>query len=114
MMLRSFIEAYAVLADVLASQQADCTEAQLLDQCMGLGRQYLLQRRLGSPESVSRHLFQTGIQLVRNRDLCSHGPGVGERRRQFADELWGVVGRMNLVHDIAVRRVERLVAAERG
>ena len=113
--LRSFVEAYAVLGDVLVERgAAACTAAELQDRCMGLGGQYLLQERLRSPESVSRHLFGTGIRLAENRDLCAAEPGVEQRRRQFADDLWGVVARMNVVHDIAVRRVEQLLAAEGG
>jgi glycerol-3-phosphate O-acyltransferase len=114
MILRSFIEAYAVLADVLLERgAAACAEAGLAERCMGLGRQYLLQERLRSPESVSRHLFQTGIQLAVNRNLCVADRGVEDRRRRFADELWRVVRHMNVVHDFAVRRVEQLVEAER-
>ena len=113
MMLRSFFEAYAVVADVMASGDASASfvESAVLDQCMGLGQQYLLQGRLRSPEAVSRHLFRAGIELARNRGLCSPVQGIDERRREFAASLQAVLRRLSVVHRIAVQRVEHALGA---
>ena len=55
-----------------------------------VGRQWLLQRRLASEESVSLELFRTAVKLIRNRGLWEPAPNGGDlaaRRRAFADEL---------------------------
>jgi glycerol-3-phosphate O-acyltransferase len=116
MMLRSFFEAYAVVADVMASSDASGAPADsaLLDQCMGLGQQYLLQGRLRSPEAVSRHLFRAGIELARNRDLWSPAEGIDGRRHEFAASLNAVLRRLSVVHRIAVQRVEHALSAAPG
>jgi glycerol-3-phosphate O-acyltransferase len=116
MMLRSFFEAYAVVALVIASgdQSGSFQESALLDRCMGLGQQYLLQGRLRSPEAISRHLFRAGIELARNRGLCSPSEGVDERRREFAARLQTVLRRLSVVHRVAVQRVERALGAAAG
>lgn len=113
MLLRPFFEAYSIVADVLAARKETPPgpESQVLDACVGLGRQYLLQRRLGHPETVSRHLFATGLQLARHRGLLDPGPDIGERRGAFAALLHDVLHRLTIVHDVAVRRVEASVAA---
>jgi len=115
MLLRPFFEAYAIVADVLAAKDGDAPgpDAQLLEECAGLGRQYVLQRRLGHPETVSRHLFATGLQLARHRGLLGSGANAGERRAAFAALLHGALRRLAVVHDVAVRRVEATVAAAR-
>jgi glycerol-3-phosphate O-acyltransferase len=104
------------VADALAARDPDATAdvKQLLDECLGLGRQYVLQRRLGHPEAVSRHLFAAGLQLARHRGLCEAGPGEALRRTTFAGQLHGVLRRLQVVHDIAVRRVEAALAAAPG
>ncbi len=116
MMLRSFFEAYAVAADVLASDGGaeSFEESGFLDRCMGLGRQQVLQRRLRSPEAVSRHLFRAGIELARSRGLWSPVDDVGQRRSGFASRIQSVLGRLSLVHRIAVRRVEQALGAAGG
>jgi len=116
MLLRPFFEAHGVVADALAARDPDATadDAQLLDECLGLGRQYVLQRRLGHPEAVSRHLFAAGLQLARHRGLCEAGPEVALRRTTFAVQLHGVLRRLQVVHDVAVRRVEAVLAGAPG
>jgi glycerol-3-phosphate O-acyltransferase len=116
MLLRSFFEAYAVVADVMTSGDPGrpFEESALLDQCMGLGQQYLLQGRLRSPEAVSRHLFRAGIELARNRGLLSPAEGVDDRRREFAASLQPVLRRLSVVHRIAVQRVQHALGAPAG
>jgi glycerol-3-phosphate O-acyltransferase len=116
MLLRPFFEAYGVVADTLADRDPDqgANQQQLLDACLGLGRQYVLQRRLGHPEAVSRHLFAAGLQLARHRGLCETGPGTASRRTAFAGQLHDVLRRLQVVHGVAVRRVEAALAAAPG
>jgi glycerol-3-phosphate O-acyltransferase len=111
MLLRPFIEAYSIAADALAAygDGAAPDSCRWIDECMGLGRQYELQRRLAHPESVSRHLFATGLELARHRGLGETG-ATAAARTAFAASLKAVLQRLDTVHAIAVRRVEAALA----
>ena len=103
--LRPFIEAYHVVAKVLQAEPADAAfdERAFLDKCQRTGRQLLLQRELRNPESVSRPLFQTGVQHVRNLKLLSPGPDLAERRALYAMRSRETLVRLDLAEDSAVR-----------
>jgi glycerol-3-phosphate O-acyltransferase len=111
MLLRPFIEAYSIAADALAAcgDGAAPDSCRWIDECMGLGRQYEIQRRLAHPESVSRHLFATGLELARHRGLGETG-ATAAARTAFAASLTAVLKRLDTVHAIAVRRVEAALA----
>ena len=90
LVLRPFLEAYLVVANCLAEMHPGhrLHEREFLDECLGVGNQWLLQRRLASAESVSLELYRTGLQLARQRGL--EGPGgteLRDARRAFAAEL---------------------------
>ena len=100
--LRPFLEAYQLVADHLARQPTDreIDEEGFVTACLGLGEQYRLQRRIHSAESISKVLFQSALELARNRELLETGGAeLSERRRAFADEIRD-----------AVRRVETIAA----
>ena len=90
-MLRPFLEAYRVVGDALERQptrRSRSTKPASSRSCLALGKQYRLQRRIRSAESVSKVLFETALRLARNRDLLEPGaPDLVERRRAFADEI---------------------------
>ncbi|MEJ2322816.1 MAG: acyltransferase, partial [Gammaproteobacteria bacterium] len=69
--LRSFVDAYRVVASVLAEAGADAIvdEGAFLTQCLKTGKQELLQGRIFSADSISKSLYQTGLQLARYRGL---------------------------------------------
>ena len=99
--LRSFIEAYSVVADQLAAQGRErVEEEQLVRSCLGLGQQYRLQRRVSTPEAVSVHLFRTGIQLASNRNLLSGGDNSDEARQAFAAEMCEVLVRLRAIQQL--------------
>ncbi len=111
--LRPFLEAYQVVADRLAA----CDPGERLDDkgllrdCIGLGRQYRLQHRLYSPESISKELFGAALRLAGNRDLLGPGDeGLRERRTAFADEIAAEVRRVAAVRDLALRDLETVGA----
>ena len=114
MMLRSFVAAYAIVADaLLASGEAPAgDEVALLSACEAEGAARLAAGRLATPESVSRVLFQNGIALARQRGLLDPAPGVGAGRQALAAQLRRWLGHMDTIHAVAVRRVRALVAAE--
>jgi glycerol-3-phosphate O-acyltransferase len=100
--LRPFLEGYRVFADALLRHDADgpVDRDDLVDGCLGLGKQYQLQHFVHSASSVSKVLFQTACRLADNRGLLdAHTPDVVARRRAFAEEIadWN-------------RRVEAIVA----
>jgi len=106
--LRPFLEAYQVVSDALARRDTDTgpfSESAFLSECLGLGKQYHLQRRIRSPESVSKVLFETALRLARNRDLVeSTAANLGARRRAFADEIREAVRRIDAVDALAASR----------
>jgi len=101
--LTTFIEAYFIVADRLAAQPVDAKidKKALTEECVQVGRQYVLQKRLSSPECVSREVFANALSLAANRDLLKPGtPGLAERRQQFADELASVVQRLAVIEQL--------------
>jgi glycerol-3-phosphate O-acyltransferase len=107
--LRPFLEASMVVADVLADRDPgeEADRAGLLRECIGRGRQYQLQRNLHSPESVSKELFESALRLAANRDLVAPGDeGLRERRAAFAEEIRAEVRRVEAVAALAVRGLE--------
>jgi glycerol-3-phosphate O-acyltransferase len=110
--LRPFVEAYRVVADALARRepQEELDEGDFLRDCLALGRQYALQRRVKRAESVSKVLFATALRLARNRQLA--GPGGGElaaRRRAFADEMREVIRRIDALEALVRARHAGLI-----
>jgi glycerol-3-phosphate O-acyltransferase len=108
--LRSFVEAYLVLADRLAARdpRSPVIEKEFLAECVGVGRQYRLQGRTRSTESISEELFRNGLKLAANRDLLDPGRDpVAEGRRQFAEEMRGIVDRLNTIRDLALEDLAR-------
>ncbi|MAY27368.1 MAG: glycerol-3-phosphate acyltransferase [Polycyclovorans sp.] len=92
--LAPFIEAYFIVADRLAAQPVDAKidKKALTEECLRVGRQYVLQQRLGNPECVSREVFGNALSLAANRDLLTPGaPDLAQRRQAFADELAAAV-----------------------
>ena len=105
--LRSFFEAYSVLADTLASHDATSAvdERKLLTDSGAVGRQYVLQKKIQSAESVSKHLFQTGVQLARNQKLLEPTDDAGQRRKAFAASLADTMLRIDTIEALAHERV---------
>ena len=97
--LRSFFEAYLVVADTLEASDPSTPfdEKRFLAACSDVGRQYVLQRRIQSAESVSKHLFQTGLQLAKNQKLLEPSNDIRDRRAAFAAVLRDVVGRIDTI-----------------
>ena len=99
--LRSFLEAYFVVALALRS----CGEApaparsDLLTRCAGIARQLLLQRRIHNSESLSSHLFSTGMELAHHRGLMASGTAAS--RGAFVSQLVPVLDGVHRVEAAA-------------
>jgi glycerol-3-phosphate O-acyltransferase len=108
--VRPFVEAYRLVADVLASEDiaADLADdAEVTRRALGLGHQYVAQHRLRSSESVSVLLFATALQLARNRGLFDPGEDLSKRRAAFLTELRDLLRRIDRIEDLALRRYIR-------
>ncbi|WP_051017471.1 glycerol-3-phosphate 1-O-acyltransferase [Rhodococcus sp. R1101] len=112
--LRSFFDAQLVVAERLAVRdpELEIDRAAFLAECVAVGRQMLLQRRLYGPESVSSELFASALDLARNRGLLDRNENsevVRERRTAFATELSALAQRVALAEslDVSNRKVER-------
>jgi glycerol-3-phosphate O-acyltransferase len=112
--LRSFFDAQLVVAERLLatpSRQAIKHEA-FLQECLGVGRQMLLQGRLHSAESVSKELFGSALALAANRDLVDPGrEPVTAARQAFLEEIAGVVALVEQVRVLDERAVEAVLDA---
>jgi glycerol-3-phosphate O-acyltransferase len=100
----SFFEAYLVVADRLAARdpREPVEEEAFLRECLGVGRQYVMLRRLKTPESVSRELFAGALRLAANRGLADPGgEELRERRAAFAAELQEAVRRVDAIRALA-------------
>ncbi|MCU7729474.1 lysophospholipid acyltransferase [Actinoplanes sp. KI2] len=102
LVLRPFLEAYLVVADRLAAWPDDEPfDADLfLDECLRLGRQWALQKRVASEESVSLELFKPALRLAEHRGLLAAGPEVAKRREDFREEMHEIVRRVHVIADL--------------
>ena len=104
LVLRPFVDAYHVVADRLAEWEADeeFDEKRFLDECLRVGKQWVLQRRLASEESVSLELFKPALRLARHRGLLdSTTPELSKLRTEFADEITSTARRINEIAALA-------------
>jgi glycerol-3-phosphate O-acyltransferase len=97
--LRSFMEAYFVVADRLGAHSgASVSEPDMVRECLVVGRQYQLQRRIVSPEAVSAELFKTGLRLAANRGLLTgESTKLAEGRLAFVAEIHDVLRRLEIL-----------------
>lgn len=101
--LPAFLEAYYIVSDRLAAHpdSRPIDEKRFLDECMTVGRQYFLQKRLRTPECVSRELFGNALRLADNRKLLAPGGAeLGVRRRAFAKECADAVAATTALRDL--------------
>jgi len=110
--LRSFLEAYQVVADHLAAQPPGMPldEKSFLSQCVGIARQYRLQHRIWSTESISQELFGNALAVAGQRGLlATDGGDLQAHRRALADEIADHVGRIATIRDFAVRDLREIL-----
>jgi glycerol-3-phosphate O-acyltransferase len=105
--LLSFVEAYRVVADVLArmADDAELEEKECVNQSLAYGRQAYLQRRISSEASIGKLLFQNGYKLLANMGLTEGGNAeLGRRRRQLSQDLRELAHRLEIIKTIALPR----------
>ncbi|WP_204803171.1 lysophospholipid acyltransferase [Mycobacterium riyadhense] len=110
LVLRPFLDAYHIVADRLAAlEDEQLDEDAFLAECLQVGKQWELQRRIANAESRSMELFKTALRLARHRELVSDFQGadhghVAKRRQEFADEIATATRRVNVIAELARRR----------
>lgn len=102
--LRSFVDAYRIVARVLdaAGAQGISDRGNFLSQCLKMGKQQLLQGRVFSAESISKSLYETGLQLADHRGLL--GANQEEARHDFHQAFCRISGRLDEILSIALAR----------
>jgi glycerol-3-phosphate O-acyltransferase len=91
LVLRPFIDAYRVVAEELINldPQRAVDEKQFFDRCLRLAKQWSLQHRIASKESVSLEMFATALKMARHRGLVDPDAtaDIGEKRRTLVQQL---------------------------
>ena len=93
--LRSFIDAYRIVAGVIVSkgEAAIDDKAGVVNECLKAGKQALLQGRVFSAESVSKSLYATAMKLASYRGLL--GEGKADARRELQQDLRRITGHLD-------------------
>jgi glycerol-3-phosphate O-acyltransferase len=86
--LRPFIEAYRLVAEVLvrADSGEELARSEIQQRALDLGRQYEAQGKISTPESLSFALFDAGIALADNSGLL-HPTSVPSERKSFLADI---------------------------
>jgi glycerol-3-phosphate O-acyltransferase len=87
--LRPFLEAYRVVADLIEEDayMGTIDQSTLVDRALRAGREQLAAGTITSGQSVSKILFEDAVTLARHRGMFEPGPDVVERRKAFAAEI---------------------------
>ncbi len=105
--LRPFLEAYQVVADSLNahSPYVEVDQRRFIAACLGLGKQYRLQRKIATEESISQVLFKSALALAENRSLLDvDDENLADRRKAFAAEIQGALRRIQAIDAIRAGR----------
>ena len=105
--LRSFADAYQVMADHLVSLGATdvSDKKKLYMECLEIGQQALLLQRVFSAESVSKSLYQTAAKVADFRGLLiGDHDTIFKARVDFAEEVRGINRRLDIILGLTVSR----------
>ena len=87
LVLRPFIDSYAVVAhELLQVGSTTIDEKQFIDRCLQIGKQWVLQGKIASAESISGEMFATALRLARHRKLLDPTDGVDGHDLESAAE----------------------------
>lgn len=107
--LRSFLEAYGVVAAALVGHDdAELDERRFLAECLALGRQLQLQQLISSPESLAKPLFSNALELAQSRGLV--GAPI-EARREFLEEIRAAIRDVDVIEFHVTPRILALIDA---
>jgi glycerol-3-phosphate O-acyltransferase len=112
--LRAFFDAHLVVARRLAVRdpRAAVDREQFIRECLGVGRQMLLQGELYAADSVSAELFAGSLKLAANRDLVDPGRDqVAAARADFLEEIEDVLARLVRIGELDAALLEEVLIA---
>ncbi|HEX4110309.1 MAG TPA: glycerol-3-phosphate 1-O-acyltransferase [Solirubrobacteraceae bacterium] len=112
--LRSFLDAQLVVARCLVAHdpREAIDRSAFVAECLGTGRQMLLQGELHGAESVSSELFSGALALAANRDLIDPGRDeVRVAREAFLAEVQEVLGRLVRIGELDAALLEEVLVA---
>jgi glycerol-3-phosphate O-acyltransferase len=104
LVLRPYLDAYLLVADrlLVGAPDGDLDEGAFLEECLRVGRQWVLQRRMANEESLSTEMFRTALKLAHHRDLfATADPTLTERRVAFLREIDEARRSVAVIADIA-------------
>ncbi len=106
LVLRPYLDAYFVVAaQLVATSDEAFDEAAFLDECLRVGRQWVLERFVASEESLSTEMFRTALKLARHRGLfATDDPLLLDRRAAFLREIDEVRRDVASIGEMARRR----------
>ena len=109
--LRSFIEAYWILAGMLVRRGwrpiTSGEETALIDGALALGREMLLRKEISTEAALSRPLFASAMRLARHRRLLdSADKDIKNRREVFAADVQRALAAINVLQDIYDRPLD--------
>ena len=109
-MLRTFFEAYEIVSDVLLDAPAEISGMDLTKLAMGVGNQYVAQKRVRSNEPVSTLLFATARQVAADQHLLEPAADLEVRRRAFNSELRSILRDVDRIERTAL---DQFIARQR-
>ena len=108
--LRSFIEAYRILAQVLQEHDGEIAaadEAGLVEACLERGETMLERRAISTEAALSKPLFETALRLARHRALLAGDEEtLAERRHALSSELDRVIAAIDRLQVDYDRRLD--------
>jgi glycerol-3-phosphate O-acyltransferase len=110
--LRSFVDAYRIVASVLADAGAEGIDnkSRVLAQCLKTGKQQLLQGHVFSAESISKTLYETGLQLAEYRGLLAANQEAA--RNDFHQEFRRITSRLDEILSLTLAKASAARAAD--
>jgi glycerol-3-phosphate O-acyltransferase len=109
--LRSFIEAYTVVAALLSANGAEPVQDSKSEQvanCLTLGEEMLLRRSISSETALSGPLFETSLRLANHRQLLdARDEGLAARRQSFSAEVARALESIDRLQQIYDRQLEQ-------
>ncbi|MGB5258088.1 MAG: hypothetical protein WBN44_12590, partial [Woeseiaceae bacterium] len=103
--LTQFVEAYYVVASVVAGTPCDTgiDADECLKKCFAYSRQAYRQRRISSEASIGKLLFQNGYKWIENRGLAAAGgPELAEQRAEVRQGLRDLIHRLQRIQVLAL------------
>lgn len=104
--LLPYIEGYRVVAEVISLYTANesPTEKDVLNKALAYGKQALLQRRISSPASIGKVIFQNAYKLLDSRSLmASGGEDIEQARREQSQEIRMLARRLERLRAISLQ-----------